>query len=185
MWKKILVYPYNFLMNYIPNYIIAYIPNYFIRHFYYKKIMKISVGRGSSIHMGTFINKSRLQSKIIIGKESAINRKCYLDGRGFLVIGDNVSISPEVHLITADHDIQNSNFKYKSSPIYINDYVWIGTSAIILPGVTIGNGSVIAAGAVVNKDIPPYEIWGGVPAKKIGVRTEKLNYNCKWFPPFD
>lgn len=185
MLKKILVYPYNFLMNYIPNYLIAYIPNYFIRHFYYKKIMRISMGRGSSIHMGTFINKSRLQSKITIGKESAINRKCYLDGRGTLVIGNNVSISPEVHLITADHDINDIHFRYRSAPVEINDYVWIGTRAIILPGTTLGEGSVIAAGAVVNKNVPPYEIWGGIPAKKIGVRTKKLEYSCKWFPPFD
>lgn len=185
MLKKILIYPYNLLMNYIPNYIITYIPFYFIRHFYYKKIMRISIGRGSSIHMGTFINKNRLQSKITIGKGSAINRKCCLDGRGGIKIGDNVSISPEVHLITADHYINDPYFSYKSASIEVSNYVWIGTRAIILPGIIIGEGSVVAAGAVVTKNIPPFEIWGGVPAKKIGVRTEKLDYNCKWFPPFD
>ncbi len=56
---------------------------------------------------------------------------------------------------TADHDIDSEYFEYNERPIYINDYVWIGTRAIILPGVTIGKGSVIAAGSVVTKDVPP------------------------------
>lgn len=179
--KKVLLYPYNFYMHYLPNYVINKIPFYFIRHFYYRYIMKIELGKGSSIHMNTFINRN----KILIGKNSAINRGCYLDGRGKITIGDNVSISPEVHLITADHDINDPNFKYKSSMISIMDFVWIGTRAIVLPGVKIGEGAVIAAGAVVNKNIPPYEVWGGVPAKKIKNRNMNLKYNCEWLPPFD
>ncbi len=168
-------------MSYIPNYIIAYIPFYSIRHFYYRKILRIKLGRYSSIHMGVFINKNN----IVIGENCAINRKCYLDGRGGIYIGDNVSISPEVQLITADHDIDSEYFEYNERPIYINDYVWIGTRAIILPGVTIGKGSVIAAGSVVTKDVPPYCVYGGVPAKYIKKRNNNLSYTCKWFTPFD
>lgn len=179
--KKLFLYPYNLIMSYIPNYLIAYIPSYSIRHFYYRYIMNIKLGKDSSIHMGCYINKNN----IVIGKCTAINRKCYLDGRGGLKIGNNVSISPEVHLITAEHDINSEHFDYSVKPVIIEDYVWIGTRAIILPGVKIGKGAVISAGSVVTKDVPEYCVYGGVPAKFIKKRPKKLNYSCKWFPPFD
>ncbi|WP_394747991.1 acyltransferase [Spongiimicrobium salis] len=181
MIKNILRYPFYFLINYLPNHIVNKIPFYTIRHAYYKLILKIRIGKGSSIHMNTFINRN----KISIGENTAINRRCYLDGRGGLSIGNNVSISPEVHLITASHDANSEDFQYYSKAITIEDYVWIGTRATVLPGVTLGKGCVVATGAVVSKDVSPYTIVGGVPAKKIGERTNKLTYNCRWFPPFD
>lgn len=180
-FKFFLKYPYNFFMLYISNYIIAFIPFYFIRNIYYKYILKIKLGKGSSIHMGVFINRNKIE----IGENTAINRRCYLDGRGSIKIGDNVSISPEVHLITADHDIESTDFKFKSSFIVIEDYVWIGTRSIILPGVKLGKGAIIAAGSVVTKDVPEFNVYGGVPAKFIKKRNKNLNYSCKWFPPFD
>lgn len=179
--KRIFRYPYHFIINYLPNNIINIIPLYFVRHGYYKMILGIKIGKGSSIHMKTRINRKN----ITIGINSTINRLCYLDGRGELSIGNNVSISPEVHLITATHDINCQNFTYIEKNIIVEDYVWIGTRAIILPGVKLGKGCVIAAGAVVSKDVLPYSIVGGVPAKIIGERPQNLNYNCKWFPPFD
>lgn len=179
--KTILKYPYYFIINYLPNHIINRIPFYFIRHSYYRYILGIKMGKGSSIHMNTFINRN----KIFIGKNSVINRSCYLDGRGGLRIGNNVSISPEVHLITASHDINSSDFKYIESQIVIEDYVWVGTKAIILPGIKLGKGCVVASGAVVTKDVPDFKIVGGVPAKIIKERNKKLNYKCNWLPPFD
>ncbi|MBU2900551.1 acyltransferase [Maribacter dokdonensis] len=131
--------------------------------------------------MNCFINRS----KIVIGENSVINRKCYLDGRGGVIIGNNVSISPEVNLITATHDAQSKNFEYAIKLIRIEDYVWIGTRATILPGVSLGKGCVVATGSVVSKDVAPFTIVGGVPAKKIGDRNNYLDYNCKWMPPFD
>ena len=68
----------------------------------------------------------------------------------------------------------NSTADFK--PIHIGQYCWIGTGAIVLQGVKIGEGSVVAAGAVVTKDIPPYEVWGGVPAKFIRKRANVLEY---------
>ena len=181
MVKYILRYPFYFFINYIPNHIINRIPFYSIRHAYYRFVLKIKLGLGSSIHMNTFINRNN----IIIGKNTSINRRCYLDGRGGITMGDNVSISPEVHLITASHNANSSNFEYYTKPILIEDYVWIGTRAIILSGVTLGKGCIVATGAVVDKDVEPFTIVGGVPAKTIGKRTDKLKYNCSCFPPFD
>ncbi|MBD0831208.1 acyltransferase [Aestuariibaculum sp. TT11] len=181
MVKKILWYPFYFLIHYLPNNIINKIPFYFIRHFYYRYVVGIELGKGSSIHMNVTINKR----KIKIGLNSAINRGCYLDGRGGLDIGDNVSISPGVQLITATHDVNSPDFKYITKEIKIEKHVWIGTNAIIMPGITLGEGVVVAAGAVVTKSVEPYHIVGGVPAKVISKRNKSLNYNCRWLPPFD
>ena len=131
--------------------------------------------------MGTRLNRSNIK----IGINSVINRNCYLDGRGGLTIGNNVSVSPEVHFITATHDAQNKNFAYTINSVVVEDFVWVGTRATILPGVTLGKGCVIATGAVVSKNVDPYTIVGGVPAKKIGDRISDLDYHCKWMPPFD
>jgi maltose O-acetyltransferase len=143
--------------------------------------MKINIGHGSSMHMNIFIFSGR----ILIGNCTTINRRCFLDGRGSICIGDNVSISPEVHLITADHDINSSTFEYRQKEIIISDYVFIGSRATILPGVKIGKGAIICAGAVVTKDIEEYGIYAGIPANKVGNRNKNLNYTCDWFMPFD
>lgn len=143
--------------------------------------MGVKIGAGSSIHLSVYLNRNQ----IIIGENSVINRRCYLDGRGGIIVADNVSVSPEVNLITASHDPNDPEFKYITGQITIEDFVWIGTRAIILPGVRIGKGAVIAAGAVVHKDVEPFTIVGGIPAKVIGTRSKELNYNCKWMPPFN
>jgi len=88
-------------------------------------------------------------------------------------------------IYNSEHDISDENFKATSAPVTIEDYVFIGPRAIILPGVTVHKGAVVAAGAVVTKDIPEFMIVGGVPAKEIGQRENK-NPNYKlgraaWF----
>lgn len=170
-----------FFKYYLPNYWINRIPFYFIRHFYYKKAMKVKIGAGSSLHLKCFI----FGTNVHIGKNTTVNRNCYLDGRGKLTIGNNVSISPNVQMITEDHDMDSTNFTGRSRDIIIDDYVWIGTSAIILPGVHIGKGAVVAAGSVVTKSVGPFEVVGGVPAKKIKERNRNLDYNPSWMPFFD
>ena len=108
-----------------------------------------------------------------IGNHTHINRKCMLDARGGIVIGSNVSISHNVSLCSGSHDFNTPDFKYIAGSIHVDDNVWIGINATILKDVQIGEGAVIAAGAVVTKNVPPYEVWGGVPAKKIAKRTCK------------
>ncbi|WP_228052460.1 acyltransferase [Nodosilinea sp. LEGE 07298] len=115
-----------------------------------------------------------------MGDNSVINQKCCIDNRGRIEIGKNVSISPEVCIITADHDLQNARFVGRIRPVFIDDYVFIGMRALILPGVKIGEGSVVAAGAVVTKDVLPYTIVAGVPAKLISMRKKDLNYTINY-----
>lgn len=172
---------FYFYRNYIPNHVLNKIPFYFIRHFFYKKIYGLKLGKNSSIHLNCYLNKFNIE----IGENTAINRKCYLDSRGGLKIGNNVSISPEVHLITAQHDINDPSFAFKTDGVIIEDYVFIGTRAIILPGVKLGKGCVVASGAVVTKSFPEYSVVAGVPAKIISTRIKDLHYTCNWMPPFD
>ena len=124
------------------------------------------MGKGSSIHLNCFINRFNIE----IGTNSSINRRCYLDGRGGLSIGNNVSISPEVHLITAEHDLNDASFSYITAPIELGDFVWIGTRAIVLPGVRLGKGCVVGAGAVVTKSFESNSVLVGNPAKKMKSR---------------
>ena len=84
-----------------------------------------------------------------------------------------MDIASEVMIYTSEHDINDVHFKAHVSPVVINDYVFIGPRAIILPGVTIGRGAIVGAGAVVTKDVADFAIVGGVPAKQIGERENK------------
>ena len=179
--RKVLHFFKVFLVNYLSNNIINNITFYSVRHIYYKLICRIKIGKGTSIHMKTFIDGQN----IIIGKNTVINRSCYLDGRGALIIGNQVSISPHVHIITLSHDMNSPYFENVSTTVEIQDYVWIGSRVVVLQGVKIGEGAVIGAGSVVTKDVEPFTFVAGVPAVKIKDRNRDLVYNPAWFPLFD
>jgi len=123
--------------------------------------------------------------RINIGDNVVINRHVYLDGRIGLRIKNNVSISPEVYILSMEHDPNNPFFATRGGEVIIDDHVWIGARAIILPGVHIGEGAVVAAGAVVTRDVEPYQIVGGVPARLIAERSKDIQYRLKYFPWFD
>jgi len=152
-----------------------------MRHSYLRYFLKIEIGIGSSIHMGCFITGNHIR----IGKNSVINRNCYLDGREGIEIGDNVSISPWVYVLSDSHDVQSHTFKNKGGVVTIGNFAWLGVRAIIMPNVKINEGAVVGAGSVVTKHVDEYSIVGGVPARKIGERTRGLNYSCSYFPFFD
>ena len=169
------------LKYYAYNEIISHVPLYGMRIWYLRHILRISVGHNTAIHMGCFVTGSTIR----IGADSVINRNCYLDGRSSLTIGSCVSISPHVYIISLDHDPQSPSFDAVNKSVVIEDYVWIGSRAMILPGVRLGRGCVIGAGAVVTRDIPVFSIAAGVPAKVIGQRRGDLNYSPAYFPYFN
>ena len=167
--------------DYICNHVISQIPYHGPRMRYYRRL-GVNIGVGSTIFMSTHMNEA---ASITIGEGTVINQHCYLDGRGGLYIGSNVNISSHVLLVAGSHDIHGSHFAGYANPITIEDYVWLCTRAMILAGVTVGRGAVVAAGAVVTKSVEPYTIVGGVPAIKIGERSQELhyslaNYNLSW-----
>lgn len=106
-----------------------------------------------------------------LGSYVAIDDEVYLYSAAKITIGTKVAISREAFLCTASHDITKANRPLMVAPIMVADGVWIGARAIILPGVTIGEGAVVAAGAVVTKDVEPWTVVGGNPAKVIKERV--------------
>lgn len=105
---------------------------------------------------------------ITIGKHVFINSGCHFQDQGSITIKDGVFIGHNVVIATINHDLQPSKQrKNHYAPVVVENNVWIGSNATILPGVTIGEWSVVAAGAVVTKDVPPMCVVGGVPAKVI------------------
>ncbi len=148
---------------------VGYIPIHTVRKFFY--IMSgINMPFNSTIHMwANFFNPQN----ITIGKDTIIGDHCFLDGRAPLKIGNHVGIASQVLIYNDEHDLSSDSYDNSFGPVTIEDYVFIGPRAIILPNIKIGKGAVVAAGAVVTKDIPDFEIWGGVPAKKINDRKIK------------
>lgn len=155
------------------------VPSYLFRNVVFTLLLKNTIGSRSSLHRSIELYSI---GGISIGEGSTINKYVDLDGRGNLIIGNNVSISAYAKIITASHDPNSSDFKYITKPVVIEDYVWVGTNALILPGVRLKKGCVIAAGSVVTKDIEEYCIVGGNPAKLIAMRSSHQEYTPFWRP---
>lgn len=161
--------------------IVGCVPSHHIRRFFYR-VAGMRIGKGSTLHMGARFYDSR---NISIGEDSIIGEGAVLDGRERLQIGDHVDIASEVMIYNSQHDIHGGDFEPVSAPVVIEDYVFIGPRAIILPGVTLKRGAVVGAGAVVTRDVESFKIVAGVPAKEIGERRDKkLSYRlgrARWF----
>jgi len=111
---------------------------------------------------------------ITIGKDVFINSGCHFQDQGGIWIGDGTLIGHNVVLATINHALNpEENRKNHYAPITIGAHVWIGSNAAILPGVTLGDWAVVAAGAVVTQDVPPRTVVGGVPAKVLKVIPEE------------
>lgn len=168
------------LVRYTTNHIISHLPSYTLRRAWYRHILGWRIGPDVFILMGQYVQMAGARSsgrKVSIGKGTVINYGCLLYATGGLIIGEHVSISAGAWLVTGTHDINDPQFTTYFKPIVIGNYVWIGMRATILAGVTIGEGAIIMAGAMVTKDVPPNAIVGGVPAKVISQRgTQEFSY---------
>ena len=168
------------LISYLTNYLIANIPSWKLRHFWYRRVLGIVLGPRAGVHLGCywwFYGPGQIRrTGVSLGANSRINRDCMIDVRGGVTIGDNVSISPQVSISTAAHSAVDPAFRVEIRPVTIEDNVWIGMRATILGGVTLGRGSVVAAGAVVTKDVPALTIVAGVPARPVGMRPEEASH---------
>lgn len=122
---------------------------------------------------------------LVIGEGSSIGFRNHLDCRRGIHIGRNVCLASDVTIWTLHHDYNDPSFRAKGAGVTIGDYAWLCSNCIILPGVTIGEGAVVAAGAVVRSDVEPWTVVGGVPARKIAERQRK-DYHYRpgeyWYP---
>lgn len=161
-WKKSIYYATTLFGNVVIN----KIPSRHIRKWFYS-VMGAKIGDNSVICRRAEILYPR---GLNIADNVAIGWFVDLDARAGISIEHDTNISSRTVFITGSHDIDDPEFTASFLPIEIGHHCWIGTGATVLQGVSIGNGAVVAAGAVVTKDIPEWEVWGGVPAKYIRKR---------------
>lgn len=135
------------------------------------KVAGITIGRGTFImgtpHMHGF---GDIRRRLRIGHDAVINVNCFFDLNAPIVIGNHAALGHEVMLITSSHQIGDKKHRagqLRTAPITIGDGAWIGSRSTILPGITIGAGSIVASGSVVTKDVLPHTLVGGVPARVI------------------
>ena len=136
----------------------------------YLKSIGMKIGKQCKVYEGFHI---RYPMGITVEDGASIGPHVLLDGRAGLHIGKSATLAYEAVIWTLNHDYNDVNFAGKGARVEVGDYAWICSRAIILPGVKIGKGAVVASGAVVTKDVGDYEIVGGVPARVIGHREEK------------
>lgn len=153
--------------------LLANFPSLWVRHSVLR-MLGSTIGKGSVLYGGFEVRSPR---KLTIGECSCIGHRATLDARGGLTIGSRVNMSSEVMIWTAQHDYRDSGFKAEFDAVVVEDYAWLGPRCVVLPGVTIGRGAVVAAGAVVSKDVEAYAVVGGVPAKPIATRPQEMDYN--------
>jgi acetyltransferase-like isoleucine patch superfamily enzyme len=136
-------------------------------------------GENVTIRSGSIIDctgvYSELGEKLLIGNNVGISENCFIQVRGNVEIGDDVIIGPNSSIFSENHNFENNKVLIREQGVSrkgvkIEKGVWIGSRSVILDGVTVGENSIVAAGSVVNKDVSPYSIVGGVPAKLIKMR---------------
>jgi putative colanic acid biosynthesis acetyltransferase WcaF len=121
--------------------------------------------------------------RLSIGARTNIGWRCVLDARGGLSIGADTVIASDTQLISGRHDVDDDDFVASFDPITIGDHCWLATRSLVIGGITVGRGAVVAAGAVVTRDVDEMTVVAGVPAQVIRKRTGKLDYRIDYDPP--
>jgi serine acetyltransferase len=140
---------------------------------------QVSLGAHCTVEQGTYFKYDGIWApgpKLVIGDHVFVGAGCEFNFKRGITIGAHCLIASGCYFIDHDHQSARRDVPMgmqsggPEAPIILESDVWIGANAVLLKGVTIGKGAIVAAGAVVRDSIPAYEIWGGVPAKKIGER---------------
>jgi acetyltransferase-like isoleucine patch superfamily enzyme len=152
--------------------LIGVIPSHLLRRALFR-MKGMKMGNNSYIYSGAEV---RSPARVAVGEGSIIGLRSTLDGRRGITIGNHVNLSSEVAIWSLQHDPSEPGFDAVGGSVTIDDFAWISFRATILPGVQIGEGAVVAAGAVVTTDVAPWTIVGGVPAKHIGERPRHTSY---------
>lgn len=166
------------LRLYFCNRVVSHVPSHTFRRLYYRNIMEIGIGHDVSVFMGAWFSCA---GGLNISAQTVIGENCRLDARGTIEIGSQVVLAGEVTVLTADHDPRDPTFRTdRLRPVVIEDYAFVATGAMILPGVKLGKGCMVGAASVVAKNVAPFMIVAGNPAKEIGRRPENLSYQISY-----
>ena len=163
-WLRAWEQCYNILINKIPSHRLRLA---------WLRMGGAKIGKGSSVWRNTEILGVE---NLVIGDDTCIAWHCQIDARAGLRIGNHVAIASYVKVVAGSHDLEAPEFWSISGPIYIDDYVWIATGALIGYGVRLGTGSVVTANTLVSKNVAPYKIVGGSGGKAMGERPHNLTY---------
>ncbi|MDR0994353.1 MAG: acyltransferase [Verrucomicrobiota bacterium] len=157
--------------------VLSLVPGAFLgsrcRRLFYKLALK-KCGKKFYTHTRCFF---LTPGKISVGNYVGFNTGCWVNGGGGITIGNHVLFGPGVIIHSSNHnfdqlDVRIDQQGHTHAPVVIEDNVWVAAGCIILPGVTIHSGAVIAAGAVVTRDVPANAVVGGVPARVLRMRGE-------------
>lgn len=151
------------------NCVVCYLPSVHLRRFFLRS-SGVKMSKNVRFFEGFHV---RNPQGITLGDGCSIGTRVLLDGRKGLTAGKSVVFGYECIVWTLNHDYNDIHFCTKGAPVSIGDYAWICSRSIVLPGITIGEGAVVASGAIVTKDVPPYAIVAGIPARVVGKREKK------------
>lgn len=164
---------------YLYNDLCGRLPSRALRHVYLRHWLG-SFGEGSSVDMRCRFLNGR---KVRLGARTILNFGTLMDGRIYPVeTGHDVSIGPAAVLLTLGHDAHCPHFRDTGGPVVVGDYAWIGYGALVCPGVRIGEGAVVGAGSVVSRDVPPWTVVAGNPARPISTRVMDPRYTLRYSP---
>lgn len=155
------------------NWFFAYLPSYAIRRVILNRMYGVAIGRNVNIHMGVKFLKPW---GVVIGDDVNVQMGSFIDGRGGVVIGDNVDITLYVKILSQQHDVQDGVYTTQSQAVKIGSHSVIGSFALIMPGVQLGEGVVIGAGSVVPKSVASWSVAVGNPC----VIKKKRNNNIRY-----
>jgi putative colanic acid biosynthesis acetyltransferase WcaF len=167
-------------VDYLLNHVVNRIPLVGVRMALYARLgIRLETPSASLIMLHTEVHTP---AQITVGRGTSIGRNCLLDARGGITFGRNVNVSSFSLFVTGTHDVRDPEFADHYGPISVGDRAWIATRATVLGGVTIGEGAIVAAGAVVTRDVAPFTMVGGIPARPIAERPRTLTYELQWRP---
>lgn len=179
IYKELDHYMYGWMRYWIMR--VSRFPSNRIRNFLYKNVFNMKISKETVISAGCEI---RSPWNITLGK-CTVAGNCILDGRSGIIIEDNAVLGMNVHIWTQEHDVNSPTFAVNDEHrgcVIIKKRAWVCSDTTILPNTVIGEGAVVAAKGCVTKDCEPFTIYGGVPAKKIGVRNQELIYELSGKP---
>jgi maltose O-acetyltransferase len=159
---------------------LGHVPSHTVRNWFYRRAGMV-LPLSSSIHWRA---EFYAPERIVVGEHCTIGDSCFLDGRSGLTIGDSVNLGSHVTIYTRQHAVDSPDFAEVGAPVTVGDHAWIASHAIVLPGVSIGEGAVVAAGAVVTKDVAPFAMVAGNPARFVRERSHDLTYRLGYAKRF-